>query len=154
MSKKPKFEEFYQEEWPYDQSEGVGLSFYGVPNDYKKFLDILMQASCNPVSARRILNVLERNETKYVTVMFGLNFNIIGNELKKIGVVMKITAPFNYPNPTDIDDNSIIDSAVLSFIKDEKYKVDIDPKFEDTFKERLKETQESISFKPHNFGPY
>lgn len=83
--RRPKFDEIYQGEWDYPDYLGVGLSFEGVPNDYKLFLDLLMDVSCNPISARRILDILERNEIKYVTVMAALDFNRIGHELAKLG---------------------------------------------------------------------
>lgn len=154
MSKRPRFDDFYKGEWDYHSSAGVGLSFSGVPTDYISFLDILMGASCNPISSRRILNILERNETKYVTVMDSLNFNEIGHKLKEIGVTMKITPPFEYANETDIDDNSKIDMAVLAIVADKEYKITLEEKFTATFTERLLETQRSLEDKPHNFGPY
>ena len=154
MPRRIKFEDFHQGEWPYPLDMGVGLSFEGIPNDYQIFLDILMNASCNPVSSRRILDILERNEIKYVTVMSLLDFNSIGHALAGIGVVMKIVPPFEYKDTNRPNDNDLIDRGVLEFVQDGT----MDIKFNETdqliFEQRLKDFTSSIANKPYNFGPY
>lgn len=154
MSRRLKFEDFYQGEWDYPECMGVGLSFEGVPNDYKLFLDLLMDVSCNPVSARRILDILERNEVKYVTVMAALDFNRIGHSLAKLGVVMKITPPFDYKDPEAISNNSLVDMAVFNIIRDNKNDIELDDELKVIFEQRLVEATKSFEEKPHNFGPY
>lgn len=152
---KIKFDKYYNGEWKYDLSLGVGLSFSGVPNDYKIFLDIMQGASCNPVSARRILNVLESGEVKYVTVMSRLDFNQIGDELKMVGVEMQITSPYNYKDSNEILNNSMVDEEVLSLLLNNKsiYK-DLEGDLKLLSKERLLEFKESVKNRPHNFGLY
>jgi len=154
MKRKLKFGDYYQDDWNYDELMGVGLSFQGVPSDYKKFLDILMGVSCNPISARRILDILEKGETKFVTVMALLNFHEIGDALKEIGVTMKITPPFNYAHPDDINNNSQVDLAVFHTISGKESNIKLDERFKNLYEERLLNTQKSIQEKPHNFGPY
>lgn len=152
--KRPKFDEIYQGEWEYELTMGVGLSFEGVPTDYKIFLDVLMGVSCNPISARRILDVLERHEIKYVTVMAGLNFNEIASSLAKIGVVMKITPPFDYADPEYIQKNSLVDEAVLNTVMDKKNNIKLDGELKQIYEKRLADSQKSLEKKPHNYGPY
>ena len=153
-SRRPKFDEIYQGEWDYEFSMGVGLSFEGVPTDYKIFLDILMGVSCNPISARRILDILERHEIKYVTVMAALDFNEIARLLADIGVVMKITPPFDYPDPEYIQNNSLVDQAVFNMIRDQKNDIKLGDEFKEIYEQRLADVQKSIEEKPHNYGPY
>lgn len=154
MNNRLKFEDFYQGEWDYSECMGVGLSFEGVPTDYKRFLDILMDVSCNPVSARRILDVLEKQEIKYVTVMSRLDFNMIGHALKTVGVVMKIVPPFEYKNRESIDLNEQVDFAVLKVIRDGDNTVEIDNEYQLIFEQRLIDVKRSLEDKPHTFGPY
>lgn len=149
-----KFEDFYQGEWGYPDYMGVGLSFEGIPTDYKLFLDILMNVSCNPISARRILDILEKNEVKYVTVMAALNFNKIGHALAELGVVMKITPPFDYKDPNFIDNNSLVDQAVLNIIKNNKNNIKLTDDLKVIFEQRLVDARKSFEEKPHNLGPY
>lgn len=149
-----KFEDFYQGEWPYPLNMGVGLSFEGIPNDYQIFLDILMNASCNPVSARRILDILERNEIKYVTVMALLDFNSIGHALKEIGVVMKIVPPFEYENPNSPNDNDLIDRSVLDVVQSGTTEITFNESDKLVFEQRLKDFTNSITNQPYHFGPY
>ena len=112
-------------------------------------------ASCNPVSARRILNVLESGEVKYVTVMSRLDFNQIGDELKMVGVEMQITSPYNYKDSNEILNNSMVDEEVLSLLLNNKsiYK-DLEGDLKLLSKERLLEFKESVKNRPHNFGLY
>lgn len=152
--RRPKFDEIYQGEWDYPDYLGVGLSFEGVPNDYKLFLDLLMDVSCNPISARRILDILERNEIKYVTVMAALDFNRIGHELAELGVVMKITPPFDYQDPNSIHNNSLVDQAVLNIIKNNENDIELDDDLKVIFEQRLVDATKSFEEKPHNLGPY
>lgn len=151
---RPKFNDLYKGEWDYPEYMGVGLSFYGIPNDYKLFLDILMSVSCNPVSSRRILEILEKNETKYVTVMARLDFNDIANQLLSIGVSMKIVPPFDYADPNFIENNSRVDMAVLNVLRGDEQPVPLDEKLHAVFKQRLTDAQRSFEERPHNFGPY
>lgn len=153
-SRRPKFDEIYQGEWEYEFPMGVGLSFEGVPTDYKIFLDILMGVSCNPISARRILDILERHEIKYVTVMAALDFNEIARLLAEIGVIMKITPPFDYKDPEAISNNSLVDMAVFNIIRDNKNDIELDDDLKVIFEERLVEATKSFEEKPHNYGPY
>lgn len=154
--RKPRFGKCYTGDWPYESSAGVGLSFQGVPTDYKKFLDIVMGESCNPVSARRILKILESGEKKYVTVMDGLNFEYIWESLKEIGVTMEVTPPYEYEKEgyDYIQKNSEIDRAVLETIKNKDNSVDLKDINIEIYEERLKATRESLEVQPHNFGRY
>lgn len=112
-----KFGSYYQEDWPYSEKLGVGLDFYGYPTDVNEFFNILTSASCNEVAAIRILNVLKLNKHKQVTVVAGLFFDDIGDELKAIGVQMTIIPPFIYKNPDCIEKNLRMDFAALAEIK-------------------------------------
>jgi len=154
MPRKLKFEDFYQGEWPYPESMGVGLSFEGIPNDYQVFLDILMNASCNPVSSRRILTILEKNEIKYVTVMSLLDFNSIGHDLAEIGVVMKIVPPFEYKDFNSPNENDLIDRGVLEFVQDGTTNIKYNETDQLIFEQRLKDFTSSVTNKPYHFGPY
>jgi hypothetical protein len=151
---RPKFNELYKGEWDYPEYMGVGLSFCGIPNDYKLFLDILMSVSCNPVSSRRILEILEKNETKYVTVMARLDFNDIAKQLLEVGVSMQIVPPFDYADPEFIDNNSRVDMAVLNVLRGDETPLNLDEKLHVIFEQRLTDAQTSFSERPHNFGPY
>lgn len=152
---KIKFDKYYSGEWNYDLRLGVGLSFFGVPSDYRKFLDILHGVSCNPVSARRILGILESGERKYVTVMSKLNFNEIGDNLKTVGVEMRIEIPYDYKNENEISDNSLVDSQVLSEILKKDSNIEgLENNLKELFKERLLDFKDSIEKRPHNFGLY
>ncbi len=154
--KRPKFDKLYKGEWPYEEYLGVGLSFEGCPTDYKAFLDLLMGESCNPISSRRILNILENGGKKYVTVMARLNFNYIWEELNKLGVKMEITPPYEYEKEGAdyISKNSEMDQMVLKKIKDENFEVDFSTIDKDIYEQRLIETKKSLIEKPYNFGRY
>lgn len=147
--RRPKFDDLYKGDWQYDLSDGVGLAFSGVPTDYKIFLDILLQASCNPISSRRILNVLERNEIKYVTVMAFLNFNEIFHQLKEIGVKMEIVPPFKYEKTNSIEINTYIDRVVFDSIMNTENIHELDEESIKIYEERLIETKESLLNKPY-----
>lgn len=152
-----KYDRYYNGEWPYDEMLGVGLSFEGKPTDYKIFLDILMEVSCNPIAARRILEVLGRGEKKYVTVMSGLNFNSIGDKLKEVGVVMKMVEPYDYNKSGSIltpEKNDMVDREVLLTILKKDNNVELEIELKAIYEERLKEAKRNIEEKPHNFGLY
>ena len=142
-----KFGAYYQKEWTYDLKEGVGLDFYGCPTNDNEFIEILKGASCNEIAARRILDSLKLNEHKQVTVMSGLYFDDIGDELKAIGVQMKIIPPFIYKNPNHIEDNLKIDFAALAEIKCEKannYVMDLTNEQKEEVKKRVIQTNKSL----------
>lgn len=152
-----KYSRYYEGDWPYNESLGVGLSLEGNPMDYREFLDILMEVSCNPIAARRILEVLGRGEKKYVTVMSGLNFNSIGDKLKEVGVVMKMIEPYDYNKSGSIltpEKNDIVDREVLLTILKKDNNVELESELKAIYEERLKEAKRNIEEKPHNFGVY
>lgn len=153
---RPNFDDYYQDEWSFDQSMGVGLLFEGVPNNYNKFLDFLMSFSCNPVSSRRILNILEKGDKKFVTVMSSLNFNEIGHGLKELGVTMKVVAPFEYEEPEYPSISEQIDFAVLSKIKNKECDLSFldNDRLKMEYEKRLIDVQRSIKERPNSFGPY
>jgi hypothetical protein len=93
MKFRPEFNKYFNGEWNYNQSEGVGLKLTGYPTDINKFIDLLHGESCNPVATRRILKELNENKVKYTTLRSSLNFNYIGDHLKNIGVIMEIIPP-------------------------------------------------------------
>lgn len=153
---RPDFDDYFQKEWVFPQSIGVGLLFEGVPNDYNKFLDFLMSFSCNPVSSRRILDILEKGEKKFVTVMAHLKFNEIGDGLKELGVSMKIVPPFEYEDPEFPSISEEIDFAILSKIRNREIDLSFleNDKLKLEYEKRLIDTQRSIEEKPNGFGPY
>lgn len=154
---KLKFDEIYSGEWPYELSDGVGLSFKGVPTNYMAFLDLLMSVSCNPVSSRRILAILERGEEKLVTVMASLDFNYIGYEMQQLGVTMSIIPPYDYGLSNYVIESEEIDRAVFMDFLGKPYEINEDEKSLAIFRDRQNEFKESITRTPNGpngFGYY
>ena len=142
-----KFGGYYQEKWIYDLKLCVGLDFYGVPTNDIEFMEILTGASCNEIAASRILDSLKLGQHKQVTVMAGLFFDEIGDELKEIGVQMTIIPPYIYKNPNHIEDNLKIDFAALAEIKGEKantYLMDLTNEQKEEVKKRVIQTRNNL----------
>ena len=154
MSKhQPKIDRFYSGEWTHHPSEGVGLKFTGFPNDIKKFLDLLHDHSCNPVAARRILDELKENGEKLTTLMFSLDFNHIGEELKSLGVEMQVIAPA----PTDKINDGKTDSMAFYFVAQNTELSKFNFESEEQKIEVLKKANDfssSIEQLSHHYGPY
>ena len=153
MDFRPIFNEYFKEEWPYKDYEGVGLKLTGYPANIEAFFDLLHQQSCNPVATRRILDELKNNGVKYTTLMAQLNFNYIGDKLADLGVKMEIVPPA----PLAKIQNTAIDRAARDLYENPQANLDsFDLKDEEkeVAKQRALEFKKSISWYSHHFGPY
>ena len=152
MSNFPRFNKYYNGEWPYSPRDGVGLKLTGYPTDIDQFLEILHGEICNPVAARRILDALEKDNIKYTTLMYHINFNYVGDMLKELNVKMEIVPPA----PSEKLNNQEIDFVVLDIALGGKrpsasqFKPDELPQVDD----RLAAFKRSIAQHEHDFGPY
>ena len=95
---RPQFNRYYSGPWPYNSDQGVGLALSGAPTDPHAFIELLQGHSCNPPATRRILDALNRGETKFTTVSDFLPFDNIGDVLAAIGVKMEIVPPRGVPD--------------------------------------------------------
>lgn len=88
-----RFNKIYKGEWYYNLTCGVGLKITGLPTDEVTFMNILYDYSCNPVATQRVLQELKNNGVKYTTLMSGIDFNNLHNDLEKINVKIEIIPP-------------------------------------------------------------
>jgi hypothetical protein len=73
---------------------GVGLRFEGLPNNHDKFIEYLMDYSCNPMAGERIYSRIKTVGYDMLTVMSALPFDEIAVGLKELfGVKMTVIPP-------------------------------------------------------------
>jgi hypothetical protein len=152
MKFRPDFNNYFNGEWNYNQSEGVGLKLTGYPTNVNKFIELLHNESCNPVATRRILKELNEKKIKYTTLMSHLNFNYIGDQLKEIGVIMEIIPPA----PSNKIQNAELDYLAFDLFQNKQQMQfiqlgEIDKK---EIEERLAIFKESFDKHQSDFGPY
>lgn len=150
--RRPDFGPYYQGPWLHHAHEGVGLELEGAPTDAVAFIDVLQGFSCAPPQARRILHMLERGEVKRTTVMTGLPFAALGDQLCKLGVTMRIIPPVS---PDAVLAAKLLNDAVMivlgggdislvNFTEDQKQEIN----------QRVQEYRDSQRALPHHLGNY
>lgn len=94
MPRGPRFGSLYSGPWPYEDSMGVGLRLEGLPTNREKFIEYLMDYSCNPMAGERIYSRISAVGYDMLTVMSALPFDEIAVGLKELfGVKMSIIPP-------------------------------------------------------------
>ena len=82
---------------PYSNNKGrgVGLKLVGYPSDEEAFFWILAQEGCHPKAVKRILERLKTNGFDLLTVMDGIYFDWVREQLKTISVEMTFIKPLD-----------------------------------------------------------
>ena len=153
MAFRPKFDKYFDEEWIYNSSEGVGMKLSGYPNDITAFIDLLHKESCNPVATRRILDTLKNEGVKFTTLRSHLNFDNIGDALALLGVAMTIVPPQSW----DKLQNQDIDYLAFKLSVPNKtfnFKFNLNPEEELEAHSRAKLFKNSFEENPSTFGNY
>jgi hypothetical protein len=89
---------YWEGDWPYDSSCGIGLRLSGIPIDDAKFVQILQDESCNPIATRVHLQSLKANGFLLTTVVTSLRVWLVGEKLEAIGVNLEVVPPLK-PEP-------------------------------------------------------
>lgn len=152
MPFRPRFNKYFSGDWEHDSSSGVGLKFTGYPNDLDKFMELLHGESCHPVATRRILEELKEKNVKYTTLMSHLNFNFIGDELKKMGVSMEVVPPA----PSEKLQNQQLDHLAFAIFngKQDFPNIHISNEDKQEVEKRLDVFKKSYESHMTDFGPY
>lgn len=144
-----KFGKYWEGEWEHSMESGVGMELIGYPTDIYAFFDLLHSEACNPAAARKILEELEQNGIKRTTVRPTLNFELIGDTLATLGVIMNILPPAKEFNDT------YIYSVIFSLYNGKYVNIDEFSKEDQLFiRKQLIKFEESMLNIPHDFGPY
>lgn len=154
-----KFDRYFKGDWTFSYDDGVGLKLTGFPSNEQAFLDILQDESCNPVAARRILASLKKEGVRYTTVMSYLNFNFIGDELKKVGVRMEIVAPGGKRNTAHIDGYAFDlfkknQGPVFQYLSDLEKNSHLSKTEKNEVLHHYEEFKKNIELFKSDFGPY
>ncbi len=145
---RPRFGRFHRGPWPHDCSEGVGLAMSGAPNDPAAFVSLMQGYSCNPPAARRILDELRAGLTKRTTVMAGLDFATLGEELAALGVTLVIIEPAQAADQR-------LDAAVFDRVRGRALdESDLTEAQRAEIGRREALMRESLATLPVDFGPY
>lgn len=149
MSSGEKFKHLYVGEWLYEKSIGVGIHLIGKPSSSDDFIDVLGDFSCNRFAALRILNELMVTGERKATVMYHLDFLKLEQEMKLLGVELKIIPPGKHSTSEYFEASSNWDKEIKLILEDEftldiflKNKTPIERKI---FLERLEDTRLSMA---------
>lgn len=145
-----RFTKYFKGQWNYPYEMGVGLKLSNTPIDKEKFIDDLQGESCNPLATRRILEQLIEKGYYLTTCASSLDFDRIGDNLKRNGVDMEIIPPIKNPTDGSVDAKALCiywgeDIDSISFI-DEKEKEEV--------VSRLKIFRKQMEELPYTLGPY
>lgn len=138
---------YWQGTWPWGHECGVGLRLSGTPRDVAELRRFLLEMSCNPVAAERIIKALQTEGVKLTTVQASLNIGHIGDELGRLGITMEVIEPVE----ADRVNNTMIDHAAMLLALGRPMPDWVN---EDEAKEALRRASEIEPLDPLALGPY
>lgn len=149
MSSREKFKHLYDGEWLYEPSVGVGIHLIGIPLSSEDFISTLANFSCNRFAALRILNELMLSGERKATVMYHLDFLKLEDEMRLLGVELKIIPPGKHSSSGYFEASSNWDKEIKMVLEDEipvdRFLTNKTPIERKIFLERLEDTQLSMA---------